>query len=68
MTQEYFKRDAKQIVDMLFDNKLFVDRLSRDELNGIEELVCFLMQSRFDSHEKAKHLFDSIEKRQQIKE
>ena len=60
MTEQYFKSDAKQMVDMLFDNKLFIDRLTRDELNELENLLSFIMQSKFDSHIRAKELFNKI--------
>lgn len=63
MTIDYFKRDAKLIVDGLFDNKLFIERLTRDELNGIEELIGYLMQSKFESHLRAHELFDKINKK-----
>lgn len=60
MTEQYFKNDAKQMVDMLFDNKLFIDAMTRDNLNEVEELVGYLMQSRFDSYLKAEKLFSKI--------
>lgn len=62
MTHQYFKNDAKQLVDMLFDNKLFIPTLTRDELNGVEEFLQYTMQSKFESHIRAKELFDKIEK------
>lgn len=62
MSEQYFKNDAKQLVDMLFDNKLFKDGLTRDDLTGIEDLLSYTMQSKFDSHMRAKELFDRIKK------
>jgi hypothetical protein len=64
MTETYFKNDAKQIVDMLFDNKLFISTLTRDELNSIEEYLAYSMESKFDSHLRAEKLFSKINKEQ----
>jgi hypothetical protein len=55
-----FKADAKQIVDMLFDAKLFKESITRDHMNTLEELVKSIMQSRFDSHIKMKELSKKI--------
>jgi len=67
MTEVNFKNDAKQIVDMLFDNKIFRDDITRDFLNGTEDYLAYAMWSRFDSHQKAKDLFDRIQKHQSEK-
>lgn len=64
MTEQYFKTDAKQLVDILFDRKLFIDGLTRDDLNGIEELLQYIMQSRFDSYLRAEKLFSKIKNKE----
>lgn len=56
----YFSSDAKDIVDTLFNTKVFRDNLTRDDLNEIEVFVQYCLQSRFDNHLKAKFLFDKI--------
>ena len=61
MKQEIFKQDAKQIVDMAFDLKIFKDHLTRDDFNGFEDLICFLLQSRFDSYLNCDKFLKSIE-------
>lgn len=66
MTKEYFKNDAKQIIDLLFDNKIFIPTLTRDELNLTEEFIAYSMQSKFDCHLKAEKLFSKIKKEQQL--
>lgn len=60
-TEQYFKTDAKVIVDTLFDSKIFREDITRDLLNGTEEYLAFAMQSRFNSHQKAKALLDKIQ-------
>ena len=63
MEDKIFKQDAKQIVDMVFDAKLFKDELTRDNLNSIEDIIQFMLQSRFDSYQKLDKLTKSIEGR-----
>ena len=65
MSETYFKNDAKQIIDILFDNKIFIPTLTRDELNLTEEFIAYSMQSRFDNHLRAEKLFSKIKKEQQ---
>jgi hypothetical protein len=60
MDEKYFKQDAKQIVDQLFDSKMFISNLTRDDLNSIEDLIGYLMQSRFDSCLRIHHLAERI--------
>jgi hypothetical protein len=60
MTDQIFKADAKQLVDMLFDNKLFVERITRDDMASVEELLSFMMQSKYDSYVMARGLLDRI--------
>lgn len=64
MTEKYFKQDAKQIVDTLFDNKLFIDSLTRDDLNSIEDYLQYAMESRFNSHVKSKELSIKISRKE----
>lgn len=60
-TEQYFKSDAKTIVDTLFDSKLFREDITRDMLNATEEYLSYAMDSRFKSHQRAKDLCDRID-------
>jgi hypothetical protein len=62
MTENIFKADAKQIVDMAFDAKLFKEEITRDHINSFEEYIGFLLQSRYDGYVRTKDLFDTIDK------
>lgn len=62
MDEKYFKNDAKQMVDVMFDTKLFKEDVTRDDMNGFEDLIQYLLQSRFDSYVKIKELFDKTKK------
>ena len=60
MKDEIFKQDAKTIVDSFFDQKLFVDKITRDDMNGIQEFIEYLLQSRYESYIRCKALSDKI--------
>jgi hypothetical protein len=62
MEKTRFKRDAKQITDMLFDKRLFTDSLTRDDMNAFEDLIEFLLNSKFESHLRCEALLKSLEK------
>jgi len=59
-TNNIFKQDAKSIVDTLFETKVFRDDLTRDELNTIEEILDYMMSSKYDSIKRAEKLFNQI--------
>ena len=59
-TENYFKNDAKAIVDMLFENKLFTQSLKRDDLMAIENFIASEMQSKFESITKMQKLIETI--------
>jgi len=63
-----FRRDAKVIVDLCHDSKLFKDHLTRDDMNCFEDFITFVLQSRFDSHIKMHNLLERIEQGKQKRE
>ena len=50
MDEKIFKQDAKQIVDLAFDNKLFKDEITRDDMNGFQSLIQFLLSTAYPSY------------------
>lgn len=62
MEKSIFRSDAKQMVDMAFDNKLFKGDVTRDDMTAFEDLIDFLLSTRFESYKRAEALFDRIEK------
>lgn len=62
MDDKIFKQDAKQMVDMMFDSNLFHDNVTRDNMNTFEELIRFLLQSKFDSYMRLEKLKESVKK------
>ena len=62
MDEKIFKQDAKQIVDLAFDKRLFKDEITRDDMNAFEELIDFLLSSRFESYKRADKFFEILKK------
>jgi len=60
MNEDYFKQDAKQIVDMLFDTRALRDDLTRDDMNTLENYIHFTLQSKFNSYERLRELTEKI--------
>lgn len=58
-----FKQDAKQIVDIMFEQKLFRDDLTRDDMNELEGLIKYMMDSRLNSILRLRELKQKIETR-----
>ena len=62
MDDKIFKQDAKQMVDMMFDSNLFHDNVTRDNMNTFQDLIQFLLQSKFDSYKRLEKLNESVKK------
>lgn len=60
MSDQLFKNDAKSIVDTLFDTKVFADKVTRDNMQELEALIEYMMQSRYNSRIKAMEIMDRI--------
>lgn len=63
-----FRNEAKQIVDMSFDSRLFKDHLTRDDMKAFEDYITFVLQSRFETHIRCNALMQRIEKSKQEKQ
>ena len=62
MDENIFKNDSKQIVDLFFNEKLFQPSVTRDDMNSVEELIAFLLQSRFEGYKRCEKLMEKIDK------
>ena len=62
MKEEYFKQDSKQVIDMIFDAKMFKDDMTRDDMKAVEDLLCYLLESKFDTYKRLAKLMESINK------
>ncbi len=61
MENNQFKDDAKQMVDLMFNSKVFKEEVTRDDMNKFEEVISFLLSSRFESHLRCQKLMKQIE-------
>lgn len=65
MTEELrnlIKEDAKSIVDLLFDTGALDQKLTRDNMNALEEYIKIILEGRIDSHIKLIDLKRKISK------
>ena len=60
MKEQIFERDAKSIVDMLFDKRLFAEGVTRDNMNALELYLEVVLQNRYDSYKRAEKLLNDI--------
>jgi hypothetical protein len=58
--EDMFKREAKMLVDQLFNTKVFRDDITRDDMNNIEEFLSYLLNSKFEMHLKGEALLRSL--------
>lgn len=61
MEDRIFDADAKDIVDTAFDSKLFKDDLTRDTFNDFQELIAFMLKSRFEGYKRMATLLDKVD-------
>ncbi len=57
----YYQMRAKELIDTMFDAKVFNEKITRDDIQGFEDLIAFLFQSQ------SKSAFKSAEFVQKIK-
>lgn len=58
--KKVFQQDAKSIVDCAFDKKLFHDDVTRDHMNKFEDLIAYLLQSKYDGYVRCNELIESL--------
>lgn len=68
LEEKAFRADAKSIVDLAFDGKLFKDHLTRDDFNQFEELIAYMLQSRFETYQRLEALVERIEKNKKARD
>jgi hypothetical protein len=47
--EPYYQGEAKRIIDAMFDNKVFNEKMTRDDMQGFEDLLAYYMQSNVES-------------------
>lgn len=50
--ETFYQRQAKEIIDSMFDCKVFNEKMTRDDIQGFEDLIAFYLQSGAKSAKK----------------
>jgi hypothetical protein len=58
--KERFRGDAKLMIDSLFNNDLFKDRLTRDDMSALEDWINMSMCHRYDSYLRLQKILPTL--------
>ena len=50
--EPFYQTQAKQIIDAMFDNKVFNSEMTRDDIQGFEDLIAYYFQSHAETARK----------------
>lgn len=56
LRDKFYQKEGKRIVDHLFDIKVFNDNLTRDDLQCVEDLIAFYLDSTAHTATRATEL------------
>lgn len=62
MEDKIFNDNAKQMVDIMFNTKLFKEDITRDDMAGFEDLIQYLLKYKFESYVKVEKFNQSVKK------
>lgn len=69
--EPYYQIQAKQIIDCMFDSKVFAEKITRNDMQGFEDLVAFYFQSFSETAKRMAEFtvkWDLREKNKDLKE
>lgn len=55
------RQDAKIMVDIMFDIKIFKDKITRDDMNRFEQFISNMMNIRFNNYIKTEKLMRDLD-------
>jgi hypothetical protein len=58
--EPYYQTQAKQIIDSMFDCKVFNEKMTRDDMQGYENLIAFYFQSHAHTAKKCAEFSNSL--------
>jgi len=61
--EEYYKREAKELIDLLFDKDFLNPELTRESIDWLEEYVGFVFQSKCQSAAKVAMLVAKLKEK-----
>lgn len=60
VVEDYYKRQAKDLTNLLFDKRFLSDDLSKEAIDWLEDYIGFILQSQCQSAAKAAVLTKKI--------
>lgn len=60
--EEYYQSEAKRVVNLMFDSKIFREDFTRDNMQSIEDLIAYYFQSIARSTRKSTEILLSLKK------
>jgi hypothetical protein len=58
--EPYYQTQAKQIIDSMFDCKVFNEKMTRNDMQGYEDLIAFYFQSHAYTARKCAEFSNSL--------
>ena len=56
----YYQVEAKRIIDSMFDAKVFSEKMTRDDMQGFEDLIAFYFESHAKTTKKSLEFILSV--------
>ena len=56
----YYQVEAKRIIDSMFDAKVFSEKMTRDDMQGFEDLIAFYFLSHAKTTKKSLEFILSV--------
>ena len=63
--EKYYQMQGKEITDEFFDAKIFNEKLTRDDIDHVENVLAFYLQSNAQSVKKVTELTVKMKMRQE---
>ena len=59
--EPYYQSQAKQIIDSMFDCKVFNEKMTRNDMQGYEDLIAFYFQSFAETQRRMAEFSKTLE-------
>ena len=56
----YYQVEAKRIIDSMFESKVFSEKMTRDDMQGFEDLIAFYFESHAKTTKKSLEFILSV--------
>lgn len=58
--EPYYQKEAKRIIDTMFQAKVFSEKMTRDDMQGFEDLLAYYFQSFSDSTRRGVEFLNKV--------